>query len=80
MGMTSIGLTDGTATDLIPAVSGERPKLLSLWVQNYEAAGAAANFLIIMDGTTERARFPLIASGAPLVLGDSQTAWLIPLS
>ena len=79
MGLASTGLT--TTTDYVviaPALTGEKAKLKTLFAQNYEAAPAAANFLILYSHQTEVMRFPLIASGPPLVISKSEMDAIIP--
>lgn len=70
MPLKSVAITGATPVEIADPPDGERVKLLQLWAQNYEAAPAAANFLILMSGADEIARFPLIASGAPLLIAE----------
>ena len=88
MGMHTKAMT--TTTDFIELVpagltaaqgcasAAEKPIVKKLIAQNYEAAPAAANFLILFNGTTEIMRFPLPACGAPLILLGDESNPVIP--
>lgn len=68
MSMLAVTLTNDTATAVVAATASERAKILRLVLTNRHATVPVS--VIVLDGSTERARYHLAAAGGQLSLGD----------